>query len=85
MWIKLWKLKLQDPNKYSWLIPVPGEWHWTWHITKGMFKMYHESIFQPFGEMLGYKYVDAEATYFHYSEDLLEMVRCLCQKQFMFI
>jgi hypothetical protein len=67
-------LKIQDPNKYYWMIPVPGEWHWTYHILKGIFAMYHESIFLPFAEMLGFSYVDITAENFHYAEDLLEMV-----------
>ena len=25
---RVWGLKKQFPGKYSWIIPVPGEWHW---------------------------------------------------------
>ena len=26
-WIQMWKLHIEHPSKYHWLIPVLGEWH----------------------------------------------------------
>jgi hypothetical protein len=80
VWIKLWMLRLKNPNKYHWMIPIPGEWHWTWHILKGIFAMYHESILLPFAHMLGFKKVDKTANNFHYAEDLLEKVTNAIEK-----
>lgn len=74
VWIKLWKLHLNNPTKYNWLIPVPGEWHWTWHILQALFKMFYRTIFAPFAKHLGFKKLDEKAKVFHYAEDLLEMV-----------
>ena len=74
VWIKLWWLHVNYPEKYNWLIPVPGEWHWTWHILQGIYKMYYKVYLLPFSKVLGFRTLDAEAKNFHYAEDLLEMV-----------
>jgi hypothetical protein len=74
VWIKLWYLRMRQPVKYIWMIPVPGEWHWTWHILQGIFGHYTDSILLPFAKLLGFSVVDKKAKVFHYAEDLLEMV-----------
>ena len=73
-WIKLMILRQKNQNKYNWIIPIPGEWHWTWHIIKGIFRMFYDSILHPFAKVLGFKSLDKKADNFHYAEDLLEMV-----------
>ena len=73
-WIKLMILRQKNQNKYNWMIPIPGEWHWTWHIIKGIFRMFYDSILHPFAKVLGFKSLDKKADNFHYAEDLLEMV-----------
>lgn len=80
VWIKLWLLHLKDPQKYHWLIPVPGEWHWTWHILKAIFKMYYSSMLLPLSKVLRFSSLDPEAKNFHYAEDFLEMVTIAVQK-----
>lgn len=74
VWIKLYKLRLKTSRKYNWLIPIPGAWHWTWHILKGIFLVYYDFILLPFSAMLGYKSLDRNVANFHYGEDFLEVV-----------
>jgi hypothetical protein len=74
VWIKLYKLRLSKAKKYNWLIPIPGGWHWTWHILKGIFLVYYSFVLLPFSKMLGYKSLDESVANFHYSEDFLEIV-----------
>ena len=74
VWIKLYFLRKLYPKKYSWLIPIPGGWHWTWHILKGIFICFHATILLPFAKHLGFTKLDAEVKNFHYSEDFLEIV-----------
>ena len=74
VWIKLYKLRLLRQKKYKWLIPIPGGWHWTWHILKGIYLMYYDFILLPFSKMLGYRSLDKTVANFHYAEDFLEMV-----------
>jgi hypothetical protein len=74
VWIKLWKLRKNHPQKYGWLIPLPGEWHWMWHIIKGIFRVYSDLILRPVAILQGYSTFDAEANNFHYAEDILQMV-----------
>ena len=74
VWIKLFKLRLNFPTEYHWMIPVPGGWHWTWHILKGIYRMYYDTIFLPISQILGFKHLDKNANNFHYTEDFLEVV-----------
>jgi len=74
VWIKLYKLRLKTSRKYNWLIPIPGAWHWTWHILKGIFLVYYDFILLPFSAMLRYKFLDRNVVNFHYREDFLEVV-----------
>ena len=71
---------VQDPVKYNWMIPVPGEWHWTWHIIKGIYRMFYTTVLKPFSVILGFSSLDDEAVNFHYAEDFLEMVTIAIQK-----
>ena len=50
VWIKLWLLRMKQPLKYHWMIPVPGEWHWTWHILKAIYAKFYDSILLPFAK-----------------------------------
>jgi hypothetical protein len=70
----MWMLRKKYADKYSWLVPIPGEWHWTWHILKAIFKMFGITILKPFADILGFSSLDLEANNFHYAEDLLQMV-----------
>jgi hypothetical protein len=79
-WIRLWLLHLQNPTEYHWMIPVPGEWHWTWHIIKAIFRLYYYTILLPFSRVLGFSKLDKKADNFHYAEDLLEMVTVAIQR-----
>ncbi len=69
VWIKLYYMRKLFPKKYGWLIPIPGGWHWTWHILKGIFHVYHELILLPFAKMLGFSKLDKQVKNFHYVED----------------
>ena len=73
-WIRMWMLRKKYADKYSWLVPIPGEWHWTWHILKAIFKIFGITILKPFADILGFSSLDLEANNFHYAEDLLQMV-----------
>jgi hypothetical protein len=86
VWDKLFMLHVRNPVKYQWLIPVPGEWHWTWHIIIAIFKVFYTTILFPFATLLGFKKLDPKAANFHYAEDFLQIltiavhawiVRCL--------
>lgn len=70
----VWGLKMQFPSKFSWVVPVPGEWHWTWHILKGIFRIYGKSHFVPWSVQLNYSSLDVECKSFHYAEDFLQIV-----------
>ena len=74
VFVKLWKLRRDRPQLYDWVVPLPGEFHWTWHILKGIFATYYTSILLPFSMVLGYSSLDSEANTFHYAEDFLEIV-----------
>ena len=69
----MWKLRIDFPHKYFWVIPVPGEWHWTWHILQAIFIVYGEFIIFPLALKLGFKSIDLKAKNFHYAEDILEI------------
>ena len=71
---RVWGLKKQFPTKYSWAIPVPGEWHWCWHILQGIYKIWGTSMFLPLSRVLNYSTFDVSARNFHYAEDFLQMV-----------
>ena len=73
-WIKMWYLRILHPVKYLWLIPIPGEWHWTWHILKGIYRMYGKTLLLPLSIVLNYTSLDLEADTFHYAEDFLQIV-----------
>ena len=70
----MWTLRAQNPNKYSWLVPIPGEWHWNWHILKGIYKLYGHYILVPLSQQLGYSNLDVKCSNFHYAEDFLQLV-----------
>lgn len=70
----VWGLKKMYPNKYDWVIPVPGEWHWTWHIMQGIFRMWGVSHFRPWSHAMGFANLDVHCKNFHYGEDFLQMV-----------
>ena len=59
---------------------VPGEWHWSWHILKGIFRKYHHTILWPLAKVMGYSSLDENVANFHYVEDFLEMVTIAIQK-----
>ena len=71
---RVWGLKKQFPQKYSWVIPVPGEWHWCWHILQGIFKIWGDYMFVPLSRTLNYLNLDVSAKNFHYAEDFLQLV-----------
>jgi hypothetical protein len=80
VWIKMWKQRIEKPLQYSWLIPLPGDWHTTWHILKGIFRLYGQHILLPFSIQLGFKSLDLECNNFHYGEDLLQIVTLATMK-----
>jgi hypothetical protein len=74
VWIKLFYLRKMQPIKYSWLIPIPGEFHWNWHILKGIFILWGKHLLLPFSKLFGYSTLDLECNNFHYAEDFLQTV-----------
>ena len=71
---RVWGLKKLFPGKYSWIIPVPGEWHWTWHILQGIYRVWGTSMFLPLSCTLNYSTLDVTARNFHFAEDFLQLV-----------
>lgn len=93
VWDRLFMLHRRNPIKYHWLIPVPGEWHWQWHILIAiyrylivnnnnllLYRLYYKSILLPLSEVLGFRILDSKAANFHYAEDLLQMVTIAVHK-----
>ena len=70
----VWGLKKQFPRKFSWVIPVPGEWHWSWHILQAIYRMYGTYILLPLSRVLNYSNLDIKAQNFHFAEDFLQLV-----------
>lgn len=71
---KLWTLKQQNPEKYKWTIPIPGEWHYTWHVLKGIFHLWGHQLLKPLSQIIRYAKLDLEAKVFRYAEDFLQIV-----------
>lgn len=69
-----WLLKMRHPSRFMWLVPVPGEWHWTWHILKGIFRLWGQYILLPFSQVLNYKSLDLDCNHFHFGEDFLQII-----------
>jgi hypothetical protein len=74
VWDRMFMLHRKHPQKYHWLVPVPGEWHWLWHILIAIYKLFYHTILLPFSRVIGFRTLDAKALNFHYAEDLLQMV-----------
>ena len=70
----VWGLKKQFPRKFSWVIPVPGEWHWNWHILQAIYKIWGTYLLLPLSHVLNYSNLDLKAQNFHFAEDFLQMV-----------
>lgn len=71
---RMFDLKLKEPEVYKYLIPFPGEWHWNWHILKGIFVVWGEYILKPFAiSVLRFKNFDLKCKNFHYAEHLFEV------------
>ena len=76
----VWNLKNNHKDLFSWVIPVPGEWHWTWHIMKGIFRMWGTHFFLPWSKQLKFATLDVHCKNFHYGEDFLQIVTiALCK------
>ena len=58
---RVWGLKKQYPRKYSWVIPIPGEWHWSWHILQGIFKIWGTTVLFPLSRILNFSNLDLKA------------------------
>lgn len=71
---RMWHLRIKFPEKYQWLVPIPGEWHWNWHILQAIFKIWGLDLIKPFALLISHKTYDNKAQKFHYSEYLLEMI-----------
>ena len=71
---RVWGLKKRFPRKFSWVIPVPGEWHWSWHILQAIFKVWGAYMLLPLSRILNYSNLDLSARNFHYAEDFLQLV-----------
>ena len=70
----VWNLKKRHPHRFSWVVPIPGEWHWTWHILKAIIKVWGASHFVPWSKVLGFAAFDVDCKVFHYGEDFLQIV-----------
>jgi len=70
----IWKLRKIKPDLYNWIIPIPGEWHWTWHILKGIFRAYGQYLLQPLSQHLHFPNFDNNCKKFHNAEDILQII-----------
>ena len=76
----IWFLRLRFPTEFQWVVPIPGEWHWEWHILRGIFRLWGHYLLKPLSVILGYKNLDLTCKVFHYGEDFLEVVSiALCK------
>lgn len=75
-------MKVKNPKDLQFCIPFPGEWHWTWHILQGIFKIWGYDILLPFSQVLTYKNLKIKEPEFHYGEHFLEQVT-LAIEEFM--
>ena len=80
VWDRLFQLHRNNPVMYHWFIPVPGEWHWLWHILIAIYKTFYKTILLPFSQIIGFRSLDLKAVNFHYAEDLLQMVTIAIHK-----
>lgn len=78
-------IKSQFPEKYKWVIPIVGEWHWTWHVLKGIFIVWGKYLILPLSQHLGLNKVDLEANNFHYAESILQTITIACLKYMRFL
>jgi hypothetical protein len=70
---RMYHLKLKYPGEFDWLVPIPGEWHWNWHILKGIYKIWSEDILRALSQVIGFKSLDPKCKNFHHGEDFLEI------------
>lgn len=70
----VWNLRNRKPEKFGWVVPVPGEFHWHWHILKGIFRLYSDDILYPFATYINYPAFDPECNNFHKGEDFFQIV-----------
>jgi hypothetical protein len=74
VYAQIYNLKRSYPDKYGWMIPVPGEFHWTWHVLKGIFHVWGTYLLVPFSRILGLTKLDLDAKVFHMAEDILQQI-----------
>ena len=41
---RMWHLKIHDAS-FSWLVPLPGEFHFTWHVGQSMYILWWNHLF----------------------------------------
>jgi hypothetical protein len=71
----MFELMLKEPNDWKFLVPIPGEWHWNWHILKAIFKIWATYLLNPIAiEILSFKNFDIKGKNFHNAEHLLELI-----------
>jgi len=70
---RMYHLKILFPGEFDWLVPIPGEWHWNWHILQGIYKIWSEDILRPLSQVIGFKTLDPKCKNFHHGEDFLEL------------
>jgi hypothetical protein len=72
---RMFELMLKEPNDWKFLVPIPGEWHWNWHILKAIFKIWATYLLNPIAiEILCFKNFDIKGKNFHHAEHLLELI-----------
>ena len=45
---RMWHLKLEEPQKYSWLIPASGDFHFQFHFASAIHRLSYDSILKWF-------------------------------------
>ena len=70
------KLMSQAPNEFSWLIPFPGEFHFTAHCLHASYRLWWCPILHRCRDFLDYDRVTPEwtMTKFNYQDDFMHVV-----------
>ena len=55
MYIRLHWLKRYDPDRYCWLLPLPGEWHFQCHVLMALHRLWYKALVESLVEELGFQ------------------------------
>lgn len=74
----MWKLRIAAPEQYQWLVPIAGDFHWYWHVLKGIFRVWGRWMFVPIARLLEWRKFDLAAKNFQFAEDFFNLISIAC-------